>query len=99
MLGCRPPPHEPPHEPPALPATPRATRPACHPPCLPPHEQVEKSKKKLKKLLTFYLKKRTLYLSRGTGPLGKVGIPPARSLKGRWKRQEKVVDGISRLRI
>ena len=43
----------------------------------------EKRRKKPKKYFTKSVTCETLYLSRGMGPLGMVGIPPTRPLKKR----------------
>ena len=76
------------------------SRPACHPTRHPPpREKVKKSQKKSKKCFTRSSICETLYLSRGTGPLDKVGIPPARPLKGRWKKIKKAVDSITPIRL
>ena len=104
MLG-QPPAALPTTEPPAaLPATepPAATR--RHPPCVPGsydselipgmtfRQRARKSQKKskiVKKCFTKPVVYEILPLSRGTGPLDKAGIPPARTPKRKAKKDEK----------
>ena len=54
-------------------------------------KKVKKSQKKSKKCFTKSVRYETLYLSRGTGPLDTVGIPPTRHIKKVGERQKKLL--------